>query len=100
MYEESDPDFDPEKLHKGCKDDIASLLHSLICILEKNSIWLERDSDPVSNMHSLDKSQMLVPILSTIKSVPYEEKIPYNQIRFMFQKILMDNEMVPGAHNF
>ena len=56
LYDESDPDFDAEKFHKGSKDDIVSLLHSLICILEKNTIWLERDSDPKSNFHILEYS--------------------------------------------
>ena len=83
---------------RGCKDDLLSMLQSLICMLEKDELWLERDAR--FNRPNLERCSPLIPIFEILEKINSNELPPYNEIRFLFEKIILDDEKVPGLHNF
>ena len=38
--------------------------------------------------------------MDKILKLSFDEEIHHNEIKFMFEKIFLDNEQVPGVHNF
>ena len=68
-------------------------------MLEQDSKWLDRDALKI-NPIKMKKSSFLRPILKHIQKLSPIEIPDYNQIKFMFEKILLDKGLIPGIQNF
>ena len=61
-FEEADEYVNSSRLAKGRKDDLLGLIHSLICMVEKDSLWMNNDQRLMSEPKMV-KSMRLRPIL-------------------------------------
>ena len=68
-------------------------------MLEQDSKWLDRDALQINSL-KIVKSSSLRPILKHVQKLSPDEKPNYNQIKFMFEKILLDKGLIPGIQNF
>ena len=94
------------------RDDLIGLLYMLILLVKGRLPWQSnkynmRQQEIILLKQRLtpeklteDKASIFCPILEMLYNYTYDETPDYNQIKFMFQKILLDQNIIPGSHNF